>query len=474
MIFVIALVGRPNVGKSTLFNRLTRSRDALVANISGLTRDRKYGEGKLGDKPFIAVDTGGLSGDEDGINHGMAEQSMTAIEEADVVLFLVDAKAGLTVADQMISDHLRRKGKKYYLVLNKVDSVDADQAETDFAVLGLGRAYHIAAAHGRGVHSMIEDVLKEVPSEDDVDSESDDVVKTRGIKIGIVGRPNVGKSTLVNKMLGDERVVVFDQAGTTRDSIYIPYEHFGQEYTLIDTAGVRRRGKVTEVVEKFSVIKALQAIKDANVVILVLDAREGIVDQDLHLLGFILESGRALVLAVNKWDGMQQDEKRLIKEELSRRLNFINFARLHMISAKYGSGVEKLYHSIKEAYECATRKLTTSQLTSILEEAVSGHQPPLVNGRRIKLRYCHAGGMNPPTIVVHGNQTDAVPNSYRRYLENTYRNTLKIMGTPIRVEFRTGENPFEGRKNKLNVRQLKKKRRLMDHVRKSKKKSKCK
>ncbi|MDP0563474.1 MAG: ribosome biogenesis GTPase Der [Candidatus Endonucleobacter sp. (ex Gigantidas childressi)] len=470
MIFVIALVGRPNVGKSTLFNRLTRSRDALVANVSGLTRDRKYGEGKLGDKPFIAVDTGGLSGDEEGINEGMAEQSMAAIEEADVVLFLVDAKAGLTALDQMISDHLRRKGKKYYLVLNKVDSVDADQAETDFAVLGLGRAYQIAAAHGRGVHSMIEDVLKEVPSEDDVDS--DDAVKTRGIKIGIVGRPNVGKSTLVNRMLGDERVVVFDQAGTTRDSIYIPYEHCGQEYTLIDTAGVRRRGKVTEVVEKFSVIKALQAIKDANVVILVLDAREGIVDQDLHLLGFVLESGRALVLAVNKWDGMQEDEKKRIKEELSRRLKFINFARLHMISAKHGSGVGNLYDSINEAYESATRKLTTSQLTSILEDAVREHQPPLANGRRIKLRYCHAGGMNPPTIVVHGNQTDAVPNSYRRYLENTYRDVLKIMGTPIRIEFRTGENPFEGRKNKLNARQLKKKRRLMDYVRKSKKKSK--
>ena len=468
---VIALVGRPNVGKSTLFNRLTRTRDALVANVAGLTRDRKYGEGKVGVKPFIVVDTGGISGDEEGIDYAMAEQSLAAIEEADVVLFLVDAKTGLTAADEMIADHLRRKGKKYHLVLNKVDSVDADQAEADFAVLGIGRAYQIAAVHGRGVRGMIEDVLEEA-APGDVSEEDADTVQAKGIKISIVGRPNVGKSTLVNRLLGEERVVVYDQAGTTRDSVYIPYERFGQEYTLIDTAGVRRRGKVKEAIEKFSVIKTLQAIEDANVVVLVLDAREGIVDQDLHLLGFVLESGRAVVLAINKWDGMQEDEKKRIKDELGRRLNFINFARLHMISAKHGTGVGHLYDSIEEAYECATQKLSTNQLTRILEDAVSEHQPPLVNGRRIKLRYCHAGGMNPPTLVIHGNQTDAVPNAYRRYLENTYRKVLKIMGTPIRVEFRSGENPFEGRKNKLNDRQLKKKRRLMDHVRKAKKKSK--
>ncbi|WP_263078849.1 ribosome biogenesis GTPase Der [Endozoicomonas sp. Mp262] len=467
---VIALVGRPNVGKSTLFNRLTRSRDALVANVAGLTRDRKYGEGKLGAKPYIVVDTGGISGDEEGIDFAMAEQSLAAIEEADIVLFLVDARAGLTAADEMISDHLRRQGKQYHLVLNKVDNLDADQAETDFAALGVGNAYHIAAVHGRGVRNMIDDVMEDIAHE--ADDEEENAVDARGIKISIVGRPNVGKSTLVNRLLGEDRVVVYDQAGTTRDSVYIPYERFGQEYTLIDTAGVRRRGKIKEAIEKFSVIKTLQAIEDANVVVMVFDAREGIVDQDLHLLGFVLESGRAVVLAINKWDGMQEDEKKQIKEELSRRLNFINFARLHMISAKHGTGVGHLYDSIEEAYECATRKLSTNQLTRILEDAISEHQPPLVHGRRIKLRYCHAGGMNPPTLVIHGNQTDAVPNAYKRYLENTYRKVLKIMGTPIRVEFRSGENPFEGRKNKLNDRQLKKKRRLMEHVKKAKKKSK--
>ena len=474
MIPVIALVGRPNVGKSTLFNRLTRTRDALVANVAGLTRDRKYGEGRLGDSPFIVVDTGGISGDEEGIDSVMAEQSLTAIKEADVVLFLVDAKAGLTAADEMIADHLRRQGKQYFLVLNKVDSVDADQAAADFAVLGLGQAFHVAAVHGRGVRQMIEAVLKQLAefsaaNEEGVDENRQQVT---GVKISVVGRPNVGKSTLVNRLLGEDRVVVYDQAGTTRDSIYIPYERFGEHYTLIDTAGVRRRGKVKETAEKFSVVKTLQAIDDANVVVLVFDAQEGIVDQDLHLLGFVLESGRAVVLAINKWDGMEEDQKKQVKEDLRRRLNFINFARLHMISAKHGTGVGHLYESIDEAYACATRKLSTNQLTKILEDAVEDHQPPLVNGRRIKLRYCHSGGMNPPTLVVHGNQTESVPASYRRYLENTFRKSLNIMGTPIRVEFRSGTNPFEGRKNKLNERQLKKKRRLMEHVKKAKKKNK--
>ena len=471
MIPVIALVGRPNVGKSTLFNRLTRSRDALVANVAGLTRDRKYGEGKVGHKPFIVVDTGGISGDEQGIDSAMAEQSLTAIEEADVVLFLVDAKAGLTAADEMIANHLRRKGKNCHLVLNKVDSVDADQAEADFAAMGLGQAYQIAAVHGRGVKGMIDDVLYDVAPEVEGGAGTESV-KARGIKIGIVGRPNVGKSTLVNRLLGEERVVVYNQAGTTRDSVYIPYERFGQDYTLIDTAGVRRRGKVREAIEKFSVIKTLQAIDDANVVVVVFDAREGIVDQDLHMLGFVLESGRAVVLAINKWDGMGEDEKKHIRSELSRRLNFINFARLHMISARHGTGIGHLYESIEEAYACATRRLSTHSLTRILEDAVSEHQPPLVNGRRIKLRYCHLGGMNPPTLVIHGNQTDAVPASYGRYLENTFRKVLNIMGTPIRIEFRSGDNPFEGRKNTLNDRQLKKKRRLMAHVRKVSKKRK--
>ncbi|UYM15536.1 ribosome biogenesis GTPase Der [Endozoicomonas euniceicola] len=449
MVPVIALVGRPNVGKSTLFNRLTRSRDALVANVAGLTRDRKYGEGKIGASPYIVVDTGGISGDEEGIDSVMAEQSLAAIQEADIVLFLVDARAGLTAADEMIADHLRKQNKRYHLVLNKTDSIDADQAEADFAVLGFGEAFHIAAVHGRGVRGMIDGVLEENkalnPEEFDEEYETE-TVKARGIKIGIVGRPNVGKSTLVNRLLGEDRVVVYDQAGTTRDSVYIPYERFGQEYTLIDTAGVRRRGKVHEIAEKFSVVKTLKAIEDANVVVLVVDAREGIVEQDLHMLGFVLDAGRAVVIAVNKWDGMKEEERKRVKEELSRRLEFINFARIHMISALHGTNVGHLYESIDEAYECATRKLSTNQLTRILEDAAKIHQPPMVRNRRIKLRYCHAGAMNPPTIIIHGNQTDEVPASYKRYLENTFRKVLKIMGTPIRIEFRTSENPYEDRK----------------------------
>ncbi|MGI9279309.1 MAG: ribosome biogenesis GTPase Der [Endozoicomonas sp.] len=448
MVPVIALVGRPNVGKSTLFNRLTRSRDALVANVAGLTRDRKYGEGRMGSRPYIVVDTGGISGDEEGIDSAMAEQSLAAIREADVVLFLVDARAGLTAADEMIADHLRKQNKQYHLVLNKTDTVDADQAEADFAVLGFGEAFHIAAVHGRGVKGMIEGVLEEVmgPETDELEEDESEEDKARGIKIGIVGRPNVGKSTLVNRLLGEERVIVYDQAGTTRDSVYIPYERWGQDYTLIDTAGVRRRGKVHEVAEKFSVIKTLQAVEDANVVVLVVDAREGIVEQDLHLLGFVLEAGRAVVIAINKWDGMKEEERKKVKEELGRRLEFINFARIHMISAKHGTNVGHLYESIDEAYECATRKLSTNQLTRILEDATKIHQPPMVRNRRIKLRYCHAGAMNPPTIIIHGNQTNEVPSAYKRYLENTFRKVLKIMGTPIRIEFRSSENPYAERK----------------------------
>ena len=469
MLPVIALVGRPNVGKSTLFNRLTRSRDAIVADYEGLTRDRKYGEGRQGDRAYIVIDTGGISGDEEGIDAKMASQSLAAIDEADAVFFIVDARAGLTSADEMIADHLRRQGKAAWLVMNKVDTVDPDSAASEFYSLGLGDPHPIAAAHGRGVRALIEEALHEFPdsrvAEEEVDTD-------KGIKMAVVGRPNVGKSTLVNRMLGEDRVVVYDQAGTTRDSVYIPYERFEQRYTLIDTAGVRRRGKVSEGVEKFSVIKTLQAMEDANVVILVLDAREGIVDQDLHLLGFVLDSGRALVIALNKWDGMTQDERQQVKTELERRLSFINFARIHFISAKHGTGVGHLYESVEEAYEAATSRWSTNQLTRILEDAVGSHQPPLVRGHRIKLRYCHLGGTNPPTLVIHGNQTGDVPISYKRYLENTFRRVLNIMGTPVRIEFKTSDNPFAGRKNKLNERQIKKKQRLVQHIKKIEKKKK--
>ncbi|OQX36926.1 MAG: ribosome biogenesis GTPase Der [Oceanospirillales bacterium LUC14_002_19_P2] len=469
MLPVIALVGRPNVGKSTLFNRLTRSRDAIVADYEGLTRDRKYGEGRQGDRAYIVIDTGGISGDEEGIDAKMASQSLAAIDEADAVFFIVDARAGLTSADAMIADHLRRQGKAAWLVMNKVDTVDPDSAASEFYSLGLGDPHPIAAAHGRGVRALIEEALHEFP---DSRVSEEEVEADKGIKMAVVGRPNVGKSTLVNRMLGEDRVVVYDQAGTTRDSVYIPYERFEQRYTLIDTAGVRRRGKVSEGVEKFPVIKTLQAMEDANVVILVLDAREGIVDQDLHLLGFVLDSGRALVIALNKWDGMTQDERQQVKTELERRLSFINFARIHFISAKHGTGVGHLYESVEEAYEVATSRWSTNQLTRILEDAVGSHQPPLVRGHRIKLRYCHLGGTNPPTLVIHGNQTGDVPISYKRYLENTFRRVLNIMGTPVRIEFKTSDNPFAGRKNKLNERQIKKKQRLVQHIKKIEKKKK--
>ncbi|GGE52252.1 GTPase Der [Halopseudomonas oceani] len=470
MVPVIALVGRPNVGKSTLFNRLTKSRDAIVADVSGLTRDRQYGEAVWQGKPYIVVDTGGITGDEQGLDLMMAGQSLQAIEEADAVLFLVDARAGRTAGDEQIAEHLRKRNKHTYLIANKIDGADPDAILGEFATLGLGQPLGIAAAHGRNINPMLDAVLNDESLQ--VSGEEGRVVEPIGTKIAIIGRPNVGKSTLVNRMLGEDRVVVFDQAGTTRDSIYIPYERFEKPYTLIDTAGVRRRGKVFEAIEKFSVIKTLQAIQDANVVIFVVDAREGIVEQDLHLLGFVLEAGRALVIAVNKWDGMAQEEKEYVKTELERRLIFAQFADIHFISALHGSGVGLLYKSVDQAYQAAMTKIPTRRMTEILEDAVSEHQPPMVNGRRIKLRYAHLGGSNPPIIVVHGNQVDSVPRSYTRYLENTFRKVLRLTGTPIRVEYKGSDNPYADRKNTLTERQVNKKRRLMSHNKKMKKKSK--
>ena len=463
---VIALVGRPNVGKSTLFNQLTKSRDALVADLPGLTRDRKYGDARVEDKSFIVIDTGGIGEGEKGIDAYMAEQSRMAIHEADVVLFLVDARAGLTPADQEIAAELRTLGKRVHLVVNKIDGVHEEAALADFYQLGMGELFGIAASHGRGISTMIAAVLADFPTDEESAAEQPD----RGIKIAIVGRPNVGKSTLVNRLLGEERVVVFDMPGTTRDSIYIPYERRGKQFTLIDTAGVRRRGRIDETVEKFSVIKTLQAIKDAHVVVLVLDAREGIVDQDLHLLGFVLQSGRALVLAINKWDGMSDYERKLVKDGIDRRLDFVPWARIHLISAMHGTGVGDLYPSIEKAHASATIKVATNRLTQILQDAVETHQPPLVSGRRIKLRYAHMGGQNPPLIVIHGNQTAAVPNAYKRYLENIYRKVLKVEGTPIAIEFKTGDNPFKDKKNELTPVQIEKKRRMVQVHKKEQKK----
>ncbi|WP_085298969.1 ribosome biogenesis GTPase Der [Cognaticolwellia mytili] len=478
MLPVVALVGRPNVGKSTLFNRLTRSRDALVADYPGLTRDRQYGKAEVEEHPFIVIDTGGIEGDEKGIDALMAEQSLIAIDESDAVLFMVDARAGLTSADQGIAAHLRKQDKKVFLVANKVDGIDADSAVADFYSLGLGDAVHqIAAAHGRGVTQLltlaltphIEELGKPKTEENEefdgdyeVDRDLSDEEsiaqapeETDTIKLAIIGKPNVGKSTLTNRILGEDRVVVYDMPGTTRDSVYIPMEHNGRPYTLIDTAGIRRRKNVTDIVEKYSVIKTLRAIEDANVCLLIIDAQEGISDQDLSLLGFILEAGRSLVLAVNKWDGLDDHIKDRIKSELDRRLGFIDFARVHFISALHGTGVGHLYESVEEAFVSATKRISTSMVTKILDMAVFDHQPPMHQGRRIKLKYAHAGGYNPPIIVIHGNLAKNLPISYKRYLMNYYRKSLKIMGTPIRIEFRETSNPFAGKK-KLNYTEQKK------------------
>ncbi|WP_114193355.1 ribosome biogenesis GTPase Der [Edaphovirga cremea] len=496
MIPVVALVGRPNVGKSTLFNRLTHTRDALVADFPGLTRDRKYGRAEIEGNEFIIIDTGGIDGTEDGVETRMAGQSLVAIEEADIVLFMVDARAGLMPADEGIAKHLRSRQKATFLVANKTDGMDPDTATADFYSLGLGEVYAIAASHGRGVTQLIEHVLipfigveepeAELTEEQanaaywaDLQEEEDEAAEAEQaeddfdpeslpIKLAIVGRPNVGKSTLTNRILGEERVVVYDMPGTTRDSIYIPMVRDEREYVLIDTAGVRKRGKVTETVEKFSVIKTLQAIEDSNVVLLVIDAREGISDQDLSLLGFILNSGRSLVIVVNKWDGLTVEVKDQVKEMLDMRLGFIDFARIHFISALHGSGVGNLFESVNEAYRCSTKRVSTSLLTRIMQMAADDHQPPLVRGRRVKLKYAHAGGYNPPIVVIHGNQVQDLPDSYKRYLMNYYRRSLEVMGTPIRIQFKEGDNPFAGKRNTLTPNQMRKRKRLMSHLKKSK------
>lgn len=476
MLPVVALVGRPNVGKSTLFNRLTRTRDALVADFPGLTRDRKYGSVDYEGLEFIVVDTGGIDGSEEGIELEMAEQSLKAIDEADVVLFLVDARAGATVADTAIANHIRKVNKTVFLVANKTDGLDADTAIADFYGLGLGEVYPIAAAHGRGVTSLLQQALIPLLTEQQsarlaafeagedikaLDAEQDDENHLDHIKLAIVGRPNVGKSTLTNRILGEERVIVYDMPGTTRDAIYIPMERGDRKYTLIDTAGVRRRGKIDDVVEKFSVIKTLQAIEDANVVILVLDARLGISEQDLTILGFVLNAGRSLVIAVNKWDGLDDSVKDEVKRELDRRLGFIDFARLHFISALHGSGVGNLFESVEEAFDSATRRTNTALLTKIMNMAAEDHAPPMVNGRRVKMKYAHAGGYNPPIVVIHGTQVEDLPDSYKRYLMNYFRKSLKLMGTPIRVEFRGTANPFAERRENLTPNQKYKRERLL-------------
>ncbi len=444
MLPVIALVGRPNVGKSTLFNSLTRTRDALVANLPGLTRDRQYGIGRRGVSPYLVIDTGGLTHDSDGLDGLIAQQVWRAIAEATTVLLLVDSRAGLTVADEDIVTRLRRAGKPLHLVINKAEHRDPDIVSAEFHTLGVEHMHVIAAAHNRGIETMINAVLATLPMPEQTGERAAAPEQSEGaIRLAVVGRPNVGKSTLVNRLLGEERVLACDLPGTTRDSVTIPFERDGQRYVLMDTAGVRRRSRVSEGIEKFSVIKALQAIERSHVAVLVLDARQDIAEQDAHLLGLVVDSGRALVIAVNKWDHLDPDTRDQVKRHLDRRLGFLDFAKTHFISALHGTGVGELLKSVQEAYLTATRSLSTPELTRILEEAMAAHQPPLVNGRSIKLRYAHQGGQNPPLIVIHGNRIEHVPAAYRRYLANVYRKKLDLWGTPVRIDFRGGENPYQ-------------------------------
>ncbi|MCC2666922.1 MAG: der, partial [Gammaproteobacteria bacterium] len=410
MLPVVAIVGRPNVGKSTLFNCLTASRAALVSDLPGMTRDRQYGEADISNRHFIVVDTGGLTQTQDPLDRLTMAQSLLAMQEADKILFVVDARAGMTAADQHIAEQLRALNKQICLVANKTEGLDLTFAMADLYQLGFGEPHPIAAAHNSGIAQLVSVLFKN----ESIVSPSEE--KDQGIKLAFVGRPNVGKSTLTNRMLGEERVIVSEQPGTTRDSIFIPLERFNTRYTLIDTAGLRRRGKVFETTEKFSVVKTLQAIHAAHVVLFMMDAHENATDQDLRLLGFILESGKALVIAINKWDDLTPYERDLARAAIDRRLNFVSFARIHTISALHGTGVGHLFKSINEAYESATKKLPTSQITSILREIVKTHTPPLVQGRRIKLSYAHVGGHNPPLIIIHGNQVKSLPASYIRYL----------------------------------------------------------
>jgi GTPase len=469
MLPVIALIGRPNVGKSTLFNRLTRSRDALVADYPGLTRDRQYGFGKLGPVPYLVVDTGGLAGGEEGVGELAAEQTLRAIREADATIVMVDARSGLTAADEHVAELARQFAGTVWLVANKAEGLDAGIATAEFHALGLGEPVAISAAHGDRVTALMDEVLAPFAGPEAEPTaaqagEAEPADEDQPLRITVVGRPNVGKSTLVNRLLGEDRLVVYDQPGTTRDSVAVPFERDGRPYVLVDTAGVRRRSRVHETVEKFSVIKALQAMERAEVVIAVLDAREGVTEQDVSLLGLVVERGRALVVVINKWDGLDLDHRRQVREQLERRLPFLDFVRPMTISALHGTGVGDLLPAAERAWQAAVRDLPTAELTRVLQDAVSAHAPPVVRGRRIRLRYAHQGGRNPPVIVIHGNQTERVPDAYRRYLVNRFRDAFRLQGTPVRLVFKTSVNPYKGRRNKLTPRQERKRKRLIKHV----------
>ena len=459
MLPAIAIVGRPNVGKSTLFNQVTNSRNALVADQPGLTRDRQYGVAKRAGWRAIVVDTGGFSEETDDITMLTVEQALVAEEEADLIVFVVDGVDGLTAADEIIAARLRRYGKPLILAVNKTDRVDRYVAEADFHALGLGEPEPIAAMHGRGVNTLWHRVRENLP---DVDPTPSDALQ--GVKVAIIGRPNVGKSTFVNALLGEQRVIAHDMPGTTRDSVYIPYQRGSRHYTIIDTAGVRRRSRVDERIEKYSIIKTLQALDACNVAVVLVDARDAITEQDARLLGMVVDSGRGLVIGINKWDAIDQDERKHVKNSLDRKLRFVEFARLHFISALESWGMSRVMGAVDRSWEAATRNLSTPVLTRILTAAVERHAPPLISGRRIKLRYAHQGGSNPPVVVIHGNQTQALPEAYRRYLIGVFRTELKLQGTPVRIELKTGKNPYEGRKNVLTERQKSRRKRLLRHV----------
>jgi GTPase len=437
MLPVVAIVGRPNVGKSTLFNALTRTRDAIVADIPGVTRDRQYGYARIGAVPCVLIDTGGLVDKLSGIESDMRTQTEKALEECDRVIFLADARAGLTAQDQYVASQLRRAGKPVTLAINKAEGLDADMVAADFQALGMGAPHAIAAVHGQGCRELIDSVLAGLtasasPAED-----------TSAIRVAIIGRPNVGKSTLVNRLLGEERVIASEQPGTTRDSIMVPFQRDGRDFLLVDTAGMRRRSKVDDAIERASVARTLQAIAEAHAVVMVLDAHDSVGEQDASVLGQALERGRVLLIAVNKWDGIPADQRDEIRRQLSLKLDFVPYAPQHFISARHGTGVGELARDVVRGYDAAMRAMPTPQLTKVLERAIEAHQPPLVRGRRIKLRYAHQGGRNPPRIVIHGNQTVSVPDAYRRYLANVYRDAFDLYATPVAIDFRSEANPYD-------------------------------
>ncbi len=460
MLPVVALVGRPNVGKSTLFNVLTRSRDALVADMPGVTRDRHYGVCRRRDRAFVVVDTGGLGDTTQSLDVLTAHQVRMAVDESNVLLLIVDAREGLSPIDASVLQELRRSGKPLLLAVNKIDGLDPDVAVAEFAALGISPVLPVAASHGRGIDTLLDELVPRLPEQQEPQDIAD-----QGIRIAVLGRPNVGKSTLVNRLLGEDRVVVSELPGTTRDAIHVPLQRDGKSYVLIDTAGVRRRARVEQALEKFSVIKTLQALDDAEVALLMLDAQEGVTDQDLSLIGYVLDAGRALVIALNKWDGLDRDTRRHCQVGIDRKLEFAAWAPVVTLSALQGSGFRELMRAIDRAHAAAHRSLGTPVLTRALEQAYAAYQPPLVRGHVPKLRYAHFGGNHPPTIIIHGSRTQHIAPAYVRYLENFFRKRFHLYGTPVRVHFRDGENPFAGRKNILSGRQLRKRKRLLQHVR---------